>query len=85
LGYSPAAQRLNVKGWGLSILGDLIAIFAFFFYDPSVPSDSSEYVSRINNLGLMHQQLMIFLAGCFMSIMGAIFLAADAIIVARRR
>lgn len=79
-----APPRLAGKGWTLSIVGDLIAIFALFFFDPSVPNYSSEFADRINNTGLMQQQLMIFLVGCFMALTGAIFLAADAIIVANR-
>lgn len=88
---APAAPQANltISGWLMSLGGVAIAIYAFAFFDPTVDGyvsgDYSSVGARINNTGLLQDQLMLFMAGCSMLIGGVVMLSAGALIEAKSR
>ncbi|NBW76013.1 MAG: hypothetical protein EBR34_09450 [Sphingomonadaceae bacterium] len=69
----------SVGGWTLVVLGLLTSISAFFFYDTVLPLSPAEEIAgatTIHNVGLLQNQLMLFLGGCMAALIGSIWLAA---------
>lgn len=67
-------------GLVLLIAGIGLALFAFFIYDPSVAPGDGFGSDRINNLGLMQRQAMMFYAGCAAAVTGILSLGIGAIL-----
>lgn len=68
---------MRALGWILMVVGLGLCAWGFFF-DPSVESSSG--FDRINNLGLMQTQMMIFNGGGFVAVAGAAFAAAGEVV-----
>lgn len=72
----------------MSVAGIALGVYAFAFFDPTVDgfvsSDYSSYGSRVNNTGLLQDQLMLFMAGCSMLIGGIVMLSTGALLNVRR-
>ena len=67
---------MTIAGWALIIAGVCLAIYAMYGYDPSIDGyvggDYGPAGSRINNIGLLQRQLMLFIGGCALFVSGAI-------------
>ena len=83
------SSGLLAAGTVLMIVSALLALWAIFGYDPSVPNPSSsllpgetEYPGtlRINNIGLLQRQQMLFELGLAGLVVGAILIAAGSLV-----
>lgn len=98
--YIPTAERVAAAtppgrpGKGLSTfgivlfqVGIIVMLYAGIMFDPSVESGSDLYglPQRINNNGLLQQQLMLFIGGGSAFVAGAILWSAGAIMGAVSR
>lgn len=59
----------NLLAMAIVIVGGCIACFYFFLFETSVLTEAG---GRVNNLGLMHNQLIGVIAGVGLAIFGAI-------------
>ena len=82
-GEHPDILAATFAGWALITIGAGLAVYALFVFDPSVDGfisgDVESIGRRINNSGLMNQQLMLLITGGFLFVSGIIVKCACAI------
>lgn len=70
---------MKTTGSIITAIGFLAMVYAFFGFDPTVPGDAATF-SRTVNLQLLQVQTMIFHFGLAADVVGAIYIAAGAIL-----